>query len=90
MLTFPPSWGPTEWGPIPYLPAEDVLVKRMEAQWGSLHAYRCVRMLSNGFMVKMHALPVHLCLCEEDVLVKCMEAQWGTLHAYRCVVMHGV
>jgi magnesium chelatase subunit H len=40
LLTFPASWGPSEWGPIPYLPSEDVLVKRMEKQWGALASYR--------------------------------------------------
>ena len=25
-LTFPQSWGPTEWGPISFLPEHDVLV----------------------------------------------------------------
>jgi hypothetical protein len=40
MLTFPPTWGPTEWGRIPCLLSEDVLMHRMEEQWGSLHSYR--------------------------------------------------
>jgi magnesium chelatase subunit H len=48
MLTFPPDWGPTEWGPIPYLPDNDVLVKRMEAQWGNLNAYRGINSTMNG------------------------------------------
>lgn len=39
-LTYPPDWGPNEWGPLPYLPDNDVLVKRMEKQWGDLRAYR--------------------------------------------------
>jgi hypothetical protein len=39
-LTYPPEWGPNEWGPLPYLPDHDVLVKRMEKQWGELRAYR--------------------------------------------------
>lgn len=34
------TWGPPEWAPIPYLPSEDVLVHRMEKQWGSLHSDR--------------------------------------------------
>lgn len=25
-LTFPEGWGPTEWGPIPFLPSADILV----------------------------------------------------------------
>ena len=40
MLTYPPDWGPTEWGPIPFLPESDVLVSSMERQWGDLAAYR--------------------------------------------------
>ena len=40
MLTYPESWGPTEWGPIPFLPDNDVLVQRMEKQWGELRTYR--------------------------------------------------
>jgi magnesium chelatase subunit H len=39
LLSFPASWGPTEWGPIPFLPDADVLVRRMEAQWGPLDRY---------------------------------------------------
>lgn len=40
MLTFPDSWGPTEWGPIPFLPEKDILVEKMESQWGALDRYR--------------------------------------------------
>ncbi|KAI8464745.1 MAG: CobN/magnesium chelatase [Monoraphidium minutum] len=39
MLSFPKDWGPTEWGPMPFLPDSDVLVRRMEAQWGPLDKY---------------------------------------------------
>lgn len=51
MLTFPHTWGPTEWGPIPYLPSEDVLVKRMEKQWGSLHSYRGINSTIRGTLL---------------------------------------
>lgn len=51
MLTFPATWGPTEWGPIPYLPDEDVLVKRMEAQWGNLSAYRGINSTARGTLL---------------------------------------
>ena len=37
-LEFPEAWGPSEWGPIPYLPPRDDLVAKMEAQWGTLGA----------------------------------------------------
>jgi magnesium chelatase subunit H len=40
MLTYPETWGPTEWGPIPFLPDNDILVQRMEKQWGELRGYR--------------------------------------------------
>lgn len=40
LLTFPSRWGPTEWGPIPFLPEADVLVQRMEHQWGELGKFR--------------------------------------------------
>ena len=36
-LSFPREWGPTEWGPIPLLPPSDILVRRMESNWGSLN-----------------------------------------------------
>lgn len=39
-LTYPFGWGPTEWGPIPFLPDSDVLVQRIEKQWGDLTRYR--------------------------------------------------
>jgi magnesium chelatase subunit H len=39
-LTFDEAWGPTEWGPMPFLPAPDLLVTKMEAAWGDLGKYR--------------------------------------------------
>ena len=38
-ISFPENWGPTEFGPIPFLPTPDVLVRRMEQAWGPLEAY---------------------------------------------------
>ena len=38
-LRFPDDWGPTEWGPMPFLPASDVLVRNMEKAWGPLESY---------------------------------------------------
>ena len=35
-LTFPRSWGPTEWGPIPFLPDASILAQKVESQWGNL------------------------------------------------------
>lgn len=51
-LTYPPSWGPSEWGPIPYLPDNDVLVQRLERQWGDVQRYRSVS----------HGVPLILCV----------------------------
>ncbi|WPT13938.1 Magnesium-chelatase subunit H [Picochlorum sp. SENEW3] len=39
-LTFDESWGPNEWGPMPFLPSPDILVKKMENAWGDLGKYR--------------------------------------------------
>ena len=48
MLTYPADWGPTEWGPIPFLPESDVLVRSMERQWGDLAAYRGIATSASG------------------------------------------
>ncbi|KAL0032609.1 hypothetical protein WJX77_010520 [Trebouxia sp. C0004] len=48
MLTYPPHWGPTEWGPIPFLPEADVLVRSMERQWGDLATYRGIATSAAG------------------------------------------
>jgi len=50
-LTYPPDWGPTEWGPIPFLPDNDILVQRMEKQWGELRGYRGIMTSAAGNMV---------------------------------------
>ena len=47
-LAFPEGWGPSEWGPIPYLPDPDFLVQRMEDQWGSLLSYRGLATSAKG------------------------------------------
>ncbi len=39
-LTYPAAWGPSEWGPISFLPSPDLLVRNMEAAWGDLDKYR--------------------------------------------------
>jgi len=39
-LTFDEAWGPSEWGPMPFLPSPDLLVTKMEAAWGDLAKYR--------------------------------------------------
>ena len=36
-LTFPPAYGPTDWGPIPFLPDPDLLVQvRLAPRWSCL------------------------------------------------------
>ncbi|KAF5843565.1 CobN/magnesium chelatase [Dunaliella salina] len=48
---YPPDWGPSEWGPIPFLPDNDVLVKRMQKQWGDLSSYRGIMSSASGQLV---------------------------------------
>ena len=47
-LTYPEDWGPTEWGPIPFLPSKDLLVRKMTSQWGDLESYRGLRTTAKG------------------------------------------
>lgn len=47
-LTFPQGYGPTEWGPIPFLPDSRILVQRLEKQWGELGKYRGICTSNNG------------------------------------------
>ena len=49
-LEFPPDTGPSDWGPLPYLPDPDVLVQRMEGQWGDLSSYRGINSTGSGAM----------------------------------------
>lgn len=63
MLTYPPDWGPTEWGPIPFLPEADVLVSSMERQWGDLAAYRGIATSAAGkLLLTTHNLSLMLVL----------------------------
>ncbi|KAL4859226.1 Acyl-coenzyme A oxidase [Chlorella vulgaris] len=48
MLTYPSGWGPSEWGPIPFLPDNDILVRRLEKQWGELGKYRGLSTSARG------------------------------------------
>jgi magnesium chelatase subunit H len=47
-LTFPQGYGPTEWGPIPFLPDSRILVQRLEKQWGQLGKYRGICTSNTG------------------------------------------
>jgi magnesium chelatase subunit H len=48
ILQFDERWGPSEWGPIPFLPKEDMLVEKMEGSWGSLYSYRGLNSTGRG------------------------------------------
>ena len=48
LLTYPTSWGPSEWGPISFLPEHDLLVSNMERQWGDLDKYRGLATSAKG------------------------------------------
>ena len=48
LLTYPASWGPSEWGPISFLPEHDLLVSNMERQWGDLDKYRGLATSAKG------------------------------------------
>ena len=48
-LTYPPGWGPTDWGPIPFLPDPDILVNNMEKSWGDLDSYRGISTSAAGW-----------------------------------------
>lgn len=39
-ISFDESWGPNEWGPLPFLPSPDILVNKMESAWGDISKYR--------------------------------------------------
>ena len=47
-LMFDEHWGPTEWGPIPFLPKPDLLVENMEKSWGELYSYRGICSTAKG------------------------------------------
>eukprot|EP00873_Tetraselmis_striata_P036146 jgi/Tetstr1/456410/TSEL_043144.t1 len=48
LLRFPDTYGPSDWGPIPFLPEPDILVERMERQWGRLESYRGIATSGTG------------------------------------------
>ncbi|XRB01360.1 magnesium-chelatase subunit ChlH [Pycnococcus provasolii] len=47
-LSFPESYGPTEWGPLPFLPSSDLMVRNMQSAWGDLRAYRGIKTAQDG------------------------------------------
>ncbi|CAL8470018.1 g9560 [Coccomyxa elongata] len=51
LLTYPASWGPSEWGPISFLPEHNLLVSNMERQWGDLDKYRGLATSAKGNFV---------------------------------------
>jgi magnesium chelatase subunit H len=50
-LFFDSSWGPDEWGPIPFLPPDDLLVTNMEGAWGDLYSYRGLSTTAKGELI---------------------------------------
>lgn len=56
LLTYPVAWGPSEWGPISFLPQHDLLVANMERQWGDLDEYRGLSTSAKGATSKFDPL----------------------------------
>jgi magnesium chelatase subunit H len=61
-LAFDERWGPTEWGPIPFLPRADMLSRNMEAAWGDLDKYRGLNSTASGNLF-VGGLQVRIQLC---------------------------
>lgn len=74
-LAFDDRWGPTEWGPIPFLPPTDMLVRNMEAAWGDLDKYRGLNSTSSGNLfvggLQVCTVPAH---CHPPVLCDAIAA----------------
>mmetsp|Transcript_27930 Transcript_27930/g.78984 ORF Transcript_27930/g.78984 Transcript_27930/m.78984 type:complete len:1563 (-) Transcript_27930:449-5137(-) len=51
LLSFPEEYGPSEWGPLPFLPDPDIMVNNMEKQWGRLESYRGICTSGKGNFV---------------------------------------
>ena len=95
-LTFPQSWGPTEWGPISFLPEHDILVSLLTCQSSS-----DLEIDFNGVPTASFALHTQLGMqtyffvrsilfigdvpeaCPAVTQVQNMERQWGDLDKYR-------
>ena len=67
-LSFPPTFGPTEFGPIPFLPDPDLLVQRMEAAWGQLERYRGINTTAQGVWPHASAPVAGKCWLDELLL----------------------
>lgn len=65
-LAFDDTWGPTEWGPIPFLPPSDMLSNNMEAAWGTLDKYRGLNSTSSGNLF-IGGLQVCACATTKDI-----------------------
>jgi hypothetical protein len=96
-LRFDESWGPTEWGPIPFLPPPDLLSRNMEAAWGDLDRYRGLNSTANGNLfvggIQVRFLLSCLCRCivcmrlPHSLPLRCMHARAPCaciLHACVC------
>ena len=73
-LTFDDRWGPTEWGPIPFLPKSDILVENMEKSWGDLLSYRGLSTTGTG-----NLLVSGVQVCTVSVQWICVETKLGRL-----------
>jgi hypothetical protein len=70
-LHFDEHWGPTEWGPIPFLPKPDLLVEAMENAWGDLYKYRGLNSTANGNLL---VAGVQVRPCSTAMCVPCARA----------------
>ena len=76
-LTFPQTWGPTEWGPISFLPDHDILVSAPAASKQRSHHQSTLHQRMAGRHGWMHGCPGWQ---------KCHDLYWlsGTEEAQTC------
>jgi hypothetical protein len=100
-LAFDERWGPTEWGPIPFLPPADMLVRNMEGAWGSLDKYRGLNSTSSGnlFVGGLQArFPASCSMASAlpawcyvflllSIIFAVMVMSFNTSHPGRCIVL---
>ena len=96
-LTFPQSWGPTEWGPISFLPEHDILVSllmsiklRLKKDFSEVPT-ACYGLTYADIYLGCRHIFVRTILiignvpeaCAAATQVRNMERQWGDLDRYR-------
>ena len=94
-LTFPQSWGPTEWGPISFLPEHDILVSllmsiklRLKKDFSEVPTACFGLTYAAGdadiyFVRTILIIGDALEACAAATQVRNMERQWGDLDKYR-------